>query len=219
MHHDSHLLHRQLRGNYPLAAGAAGCWITDAAGKKYLDASGGAAVSCLGHAHPDVLAAMHAQIDRIAYAHTSFFSTEVAERLADALIAQRPRRHLARVSGVGRLRGGRGGAEARAPVLRREGRAAALALHRPPQQLSRQHARRAGGRRQRLAPPPVRAAADRRRARGADLRLPRPPRRRDRTSSTARGWRRNSRTRSSGSAARTSSRSSPRRSAAPPAAR
>jgi adenosylmethionine-8-amino-7-oxononanoate aminotransferase len=90
MHHDSHVLHRQLRGNYPLAAGASGCWITDAAGKKYLDASGGAAVSCLGHGHPDVLAAMHAQIDRIAYAHTSFFSTEVAEQLADALIARAP---------------------------------------------------------------------------------------------------------------------------------
>ncbi|HEX5639239.1 MAG TPA: aspartate aminotransferase family protein [Burkholderiaceae bacterium] len=90
MHHDSHLLHRQLRGNYPLAAGAAGCWISDTSGRKYLDASGGAAVSCLGHAHPDVLAAMHAQIDRIAYAHTSFFSTEVAEQLADALIGSAP---------------------------------------------------------------------------------------------------------------------------------
>jgi adenosylmethionine-8-amino-7-oxononanoate aminotransferase len=90
VHNDSHLLHRQLRGSYPLAASAAGCWITDAAGRKYLDASGGAAVSCLGHGHPDVLAAMHAQIDRIAYAHTSFFSTEVAEQLADALIATAP---------------------------------------------------------------------------------------------------------------------------------
>jgi adenosylmethionine-8-amino-7-oxononanoate aminotransferase len=90
MHNDSHLLHRQLRGNYPIAAAGAGCWITDAEGRKYLDASGGAAVSCLGHSHPDVLAAMHAQIDRIAYAHTSFFSTEVAERLADTLIASAP---------------------------------------------------------------------------------------------------------------------------------
>ena len=90
MHLDSHLLHRQLRGNYPLAASAAGCWITDASGKRYLDASGGAAVSCLGHAHPEVVAAMHTQIDQIAYAHTSFFSTEVAERLADALIASAP---------------------------------------------------------------------------------------------------------------------------------
>jgi len=90
MHDDSRLLHRQLRGHYPLAVRAEGCWITDASGRKYLDASGGAAVSCLGHGHPDVLAAMHAQIDRIAYAHTSFFSTEVAERLADALIETAP---------------------------------------------------------------------------------------------------------------------------------
>ncbi|MEW5879952.1 MAG: aspartate aminotransferase family protein [Pseudomonadota bacterium] len=90
MHRESHILHRQLRGGYPLAVSAQGCFITDAAGKRYLDASGGAAVSCLGHGHPDVLAAMHAQIERIAYAHTSFFSTEVAEQLADALIADAP---------------------------------------------------------------------------------------------------------------------------------
>jgi len=101
MHRESHILHRQLRGNYPLAAASAGCWITDAEGRKYLDASGGAAVSCLGHAHPDVLAAMHAQIDRIAYAHTSFFSTEVAEQLADALIRSAPQgmSHVYLVSG------------------------------------------------------------------------------------------------------------------------
>jgi adenosylmethionine-8-amino-7-oxononanoate aminotransferase len=90
MHSESHLLHRQLRGNYPLAVSGQGCWITDASGQRYLDASGGAAVSCLGHGHPDIIAAMHAQIDRIAYAHTSFFSTEVAEQLADALIGGAP---------------------------------------------------------------------------------------------------------------------------------
>ncbi len=90
MHSESHILHRQLRGHYPLAVSAQGCFITDASGKRYLDASGGAAVSCLGHGHPDVLQAMHAQIERIAYAHTSFFSTEVAEQLADALIADAP---------------------------------------------------------------------------------------------------------------------------------
>jgi adenosylmethionine-8-amino-7-oxononanoate aminotransferase len=90
MHHESHILHRQLRGQYPLAARAEGCFIEDSEGKRYLDASGGAAVSCLGHGHPDVLAAMHAQLDRIAYAHTSFFSTQVAEELADALVADAP---------------------------------------------------------------------------------------------------------------------------------
>ena len=90
MHTDSKILHRQLRGQYPIAVSAHGCWITDASGKRYLDASGGAAVSCLGHGHPDVLAAMHAQIDALAYAHTSFFSTAVAEELADVLIGGAP---------------------------------------------------------------------------------------------------------------------------------
>ena len=62
----------------------------DAAGQRYIDASGGAAVSCLGHGHPEVLAAMHAQLDQLAYAHTSFFTTEAAEELADALVRGAP---------------------------------------------------------------------------------------------------------------------------------
>ncbi|HMT57694.1 MAG TPA: aspartate aminotransferase family protein, partial [Ottowia sp.] len=60
------------------------------AGRRYIDASGGAAVSCLGHGHPDVLAAMHRQIDQLAYAHTSFFTTEVAEQLAEQLVRTAP---------------------------------------------------------------------------------------------------------------------------------
>lgn len=64
--------------------------IVDSEGREYIDGSGGAAVSCLGHGNPEVLAAMHAQIDRLAYAHTGFFTTEVAEELADTLIADAP---------------------------------------------------------------------------------------------------------------------------------
>ena len=90
MHRDTHILHRQLRGMYPLAAAASGCYIEDTEGRRYLDASGGAAVSCLGHGHPEVLAAMREQLDRVAYAHTSFFSTAVAEELADLLVADAP---------------------------------------------------------------------------------------------------------------------------------
>jgi len=86
----THILHRQIRHLLPVAVKGAGLTITDAEGREYLDASGGAAVSCLGHGHPDVLAAMHAQIDRLAYAHTSFFTTEVAEALADDLVAHAP---------------------------------------------------------------------------------------------------------------------------------
>ncbi len=84
------VLHRQLGSRLPVAVGGHGATIVDADGRTYIDASGGAAVSCLGHGHPDVIAAMHAQIDRIAYAHTSFFTTEVAERLAAHLVARAP---------------------------------------------------------------------------------------------------------------------------------
>ena len=86
----THVLHRHLGSTPPVAVSAGGMRIRDAGGRSYLDASGGAAVSSLGHAHPDVLAAMHAQIERLPYAHTSFFTTEIAERLADELVRTAP---------------------------------------------------------------------------------------------------------------------------------
>ena len=84
------VFHRHLHQVPPTAVSARGVIIRDASGKDYIDASGGAAVSCLGHGHPDVIAAMHAQIDRLAYAHTSFFTSEPAEALADQLIRTAP---------------------------------------------------------------------------------------------------------------------------------
>lgn len=84
------VLHRSLTHAYPVAASGEGLFIRDEEGRAYLDACGGAAVSCLGHGHPEVLAAMHAQLDRLAYAHTSFFTTRVAEELADHMIARAP---------------------------------------------------------------------------------------------------------------------------------
>ncbi|MEF9962897.1 MAG: aspartate aminotransferase family protein [Comamonas sp.] len=86
----SHVIHRSLAQVPLVAVGGKGVELFDQAGKAYLDASGGAAVSCLGHGHPDVLAAMHRQIDQLAYAHTSFFTTEVQEALADHLVAHAP---------------------------------------------------------------------------------------------------------------------------------
>ena len=86
----THILHRQIHHALPVAVKAEGLLITDRDGREYIDASGGAAVSCLGHGHPDVLAAMKAQIDTVAYAHTSFFTTEVAEALADQLVRTAP---------------------------------------------------------------------------------------------------------------------------------
>ena len=78
------------RRSLPVAVGGKGIELIDSTGKRYIDASGGAAVSCLGHGHPAVTAALHEQLDKLAYAHTSFFTTEVAEKLADRLIADAP---------------------------------------------------------------------------------------------------------------------------------
>ena len=87
---NTHVFHRSPLPTPPVAVRGQGLWLEDAAGQRYIDASGGAAVSCLGHGHPDVLAAMHRQIDQLAYAHTSFFTTEVAEQLADQLVRTAP---------------------------------------------------------------------------------------------------------------------------------
>lgn len=80
------VFHRDLQFPYPVATHAAGMHIYDADGKAYLDMCGGAAVSCLGHQHPDVVAALKKQIDTLAYAHTSFFSNEPQEKLAGLLV-------------------------------------------------------------------------------------------------------------------------------------
>ncbi|MEW6633695.1 MAG: aminotransferase class III-fold pyridoxal phosphate-dependent enzyme, partial [Pseudomonadota bacterium] len=83
----THILHRQINAVLPVASGGKGIELFDSNGRGYIDASGGAAVSCLGHGHPDVIAAMHRQADTLAYAHTSFFTSDVAEALADRLVA------------------------------------------------------------------------------------------------------------------------------------
>jgi adenosylmethionine-8-amino-7-oxononanoate aminotransferase len=86
----SHVLHRHTRLDPPVAVGGEGVFLFDASGKRYLDASGGAAVSCLGHGHPAVVAAIRAQAETLAYAHTSFFTSRPAEELADRLVAGAP---------------------------------------------------------------------------------------------------------------------------------
>ncbi|HEX8048782.1 aspartate aminotransferase family protein [Rhizobium sp.] len=86
----THLLHRAIHAQLPVAVAGKGIELFDADGKAYIDASGGAAVSCLGHGHPDVIKALHEQLDKMAYAHTGFFTSEVAEKLADRLIEDAP---------------------------------------------------------------------------------------------------------------------------------
>lgn len=85
-----HVFGRATKGQLAQAVAGDGCYIIDADDKRYLDGSGGAAVSCLGHSDADVRAALHEQLDKIAFAHTGFFTTDVAEDLADLLIADAP---------------------------------------------------------------------------------------------------------------------------------
>jgi adenosylmethionine-8-amino-7-oxononanoate aminotransferase len=107
----THVFHRDARIDPPIAVKGEGVYIIDRDGKRYLDASGGAAVSCLGHSHPRVIEAVRAQVGQLAYAHTSFFSTEVAEKLADRLIADAP-------PGIGRVYFVSGGSEAMEAALK-----------------------------------------------------------------------------------------------------
>lgn len=84
------ILHRSIASELPRAVAGEGVYIIDSEGRRYLDGSGGAAVSCLGHNHPEVLDAMREQMGRISYAHTSFFTTDAAEELAEKLVALTP---------------------------------------------------------------------------------------------------------------------------------
>jgi adenosylmethionine-8-amino-7-oxononanoate aminotransferase len=86
----SRVMHRNLREAPPMAVGGDGVWLIAEDGRKVLDASGGAAVSCLGHQHPRVLDAMARQASKLAYAHTGFFSSEPAEALAEKLVGHEP---------------------------------------------------------------------------------------------------------------------------------
>ncbi|USZ48467.1 aspartate aminotransferase family protein [Halomonas sp. DN3] len=101
----SRVFHRHLKASYPTAVAGDGPYLIDAAGKRYLDACGGAAVSCLGHSDPEVQAAISDQVKRMAYAHSSFFTSEPMEALADFLVDRAPQ-------GIGSVYFVSGGSEA-----------------------------------------------------------------------------------------------------------
>ena len=86
----SHVFPRHTKSRLPTAVRGDGCYIIDNHGKRYLDGSGGAAVSCLGHSDHTVIEAIKAQLDKVAFAHTGFFTSEPAEKLADMLIEHAP---------------------------------------------------------------------------------------------------------------------------------
>ncbi|MDD1783793.1 aspartate aminotransferase family protein [Enterovibrio sp. ZSDZ35] len=97
----THILQRHCHTKPPVVEGGQGVYISDNEGKTYLDGCGGAAVSCLGHNHQGVLAAIQTQLHTIPYAHTGFFTSPVAEELADRLAdkAPGPLNHVYLVSG------------------------------------------------------------------------------------------------------------------------
>ncbi len=86
----SHVFHRNPKQQLDFAVRGQGIELFDQHNKGYIDASGGAAVSCLGHGHPVVIQAIKEQLDKIAYAHSSFFTTQAAEDLADFLAQRSP---------------------------------------------------------------------------------------------------------------------------------
>ena len=106
----SHALHRSLRHTPVRAIRGDGCYVIDEDGKRYLDGCGGAAVSCLGHSHGRVIEAIKQQLDQIPYAHTSFFTTDTLENLADMLVSNAP--------GMGKVMLLAGGSEAMEAALK-----------------------------------------------------------------------------------------------------
>ena len=85
-----HVFHRVLGAELPVAVAGDGIRIIDRDGKRYIDASGGAAVSCLGHSNAEVRRAIIEQTEKLAFAHTAFFTTDVAEQLASHVIERAP---------------------------------------------------------------------------------------------------------------------------------
>ncbi len=81
---------RDLKHPMPRIVAGDGVYLIDSAGKRYLDASGGPSVSCLGHNHPGVIAAIQEQVAKFSYAYSLFFTTPAIEELADILVAQAP---------------------------------------------------------------------------------------------------------------------------------
>ncbi len=86
----SHIFPRNSKSLPPKAIRGEGCYLYDENGKAYLDGSGGAAVSCLGHGDPDIISAIQSQAGALSFAHTGFFTSEPAEELADLLILHAP---------------------------------------------------------------------------------------------------------------------------------
>lgn len=107
----SHVFPRHCKSDLAVVSRGEGVYLYDAHGKAYLDGSGGAAVSCLGHGDAHVTAAIKDQLDNVAFAHTGFFTSQPAEKLADKLISLAP-------AGLDRVYFVSGGSEAMEAALK-----------------------------------------------------------------------------------------------------
>ena len=86
----SHVFPRHTNSQLPVVAAGDGVYLIDECGNRYIDGSCGAATSCLGHSNAKVIQAIKCQLDEVAYAHTGFFTSHSAEKLANKLIAHAP---------------------------------------------------------------------------------------------------------------------------------
>ena len=86
----SHVFPRNNQLASPLAVAGDECYLIDSTGRRFFDGSGGAAISSLGHSNQNVASAIQDQVARLAFAHTSFFTSQPSEELADLLIQNAP---------------------------------------------------------------------------------------------------------------------------------
>jgi adenosylmethionine-8-amino-7-oxononanoate aminotransferase len=89
-HHypDSPVFYRDLSHEYPVIVRGEGCWLYDEAGKRYLDAVGGAFVVNTGHGVREIADAIARQAAKVAYVNGTAFTHESVEELAQLLTAR-----------------------------------------------------------------------------------------------------------------------------------
>ncbi len=95
-----------------------GHFLWDDQGKRYLDFACGIATTGLGHGHPAVTAAIHAQVDRLVHVSSGLGYIESVNRLSERLAADLPGATRHRLPGQLRRRSDRGGHEAGPPGQR-----------------------------------------------------------------------------------------------------
>lgn len=74
-----------------------GAWLVDSLGRRYIDGNSSIWVNIHGHRHPRIIAAMKAQLDKIAHSSYLGFAHGLASELAARLVSYFPKGTLTRV--------------------------------------------------------------------------------------------------------------------------